>query len=93
MKIHQKTKLPQGDLEVILLRSTMSGLRNTPPPLVIGSVHISHFFADRQEHVVFSPPVKKEIKNSSIEARNDFSKIAIFSVVFLKGNEANLSRS
>jgi len=45
MKIHQKTKLPQGDLEVILLRSTMSGLRNTPPS---GDRIGSHkpFFAD-----------------------------------------------
>ena len=42
---------------------------------------------NKQEHVVFSPPVKKKIKNSPIEARNEFSKIAIFSVVFLKGNQ------
>ena len=37
---------------------------------------------NKQEHVVFSPPVKEKIKNSSIEARNDFFENRDFSVEF-----------
>ena len=45
----------------------------------------------KQISVVYLPEVKSKFKNSSIAARNDYSKIAIFSRFSFKETEQNLN--
>ena len=49
--------------------------------------NFSNFERWEQDHDVFWRFPKKKFKNSLIGLRNDFSKIAIFSIVFVTGNK------